>query len=282
MDLAVLHGLNLVAVVVVAQGVWTMARPLLRHPVHWLLAVAAAAIVLAGSRPGWQLLAIAVGAAGVAALSAPRAAAAAALQAPPRGKPVWAALGLFVAASALTLGAGPSPSLINTAAASWRAGALVFGGGHVVLPLLEAPFVGHGWMSAEHFLAGYGAAQAMPGPMFSVGAYLGASVAGVPPWSGALAGLLGLFAPGFLLLVAVLPLWQAWLGDPRRAGTVAGINAAAWGCSPRPCATPCGRRPSPTSGTSPSSRWAWPCSCRCAVTRFGPWPGAWAPRWRAG
>jgi len=226
---AVLHGLKLVAVVVVAQGVWTMARQLLPDLPRWLIATAAAALVLAGNSPAWQLASIGLGALAGLALktgAAPRAST--------TGVPLplaWLCLALFGLglAMALAVAGRASPSASGLAAAGWRAGALVFGGGHVVLPLLEAPFVGHGWLQGERFLAGYGAAQAMPGPMFSVGAYLGASVPGTPPWLGALVTLLCLFAPGFLLLVAALPLWQGWLAHPRRAGMAAGINAAAVG-----------------------------------------------------
>lgn len=227
---AVLHGLKLLAVVVVAQGVWTMGRQLLTDRWRWLIAVAAVAIVLAGSSPGWQLLAMATGALAGLALKLPTAAPAASAQTGWSRHAVLPCLLLFGSGLALALAtAGGDASVAHLAAAAWRAGALVFGGGHVVLPLLQAPFVGHGWMSDGHFLAGYGAAQAMPGPMFSLGAYLGASVPGVDPWTGALVTLACLFAPGFLLLGAALPTWQRWVADPRRAGMVAGLNAAAVG-----------------------------------------------------
>jgi len=227
---AVLHGLKLLAVVVVAQAVWTLGRQLLTDRLRWLVAAAATAIVLVGATPGWQLMAIACGAViGLYLPGAPAVPASTASLRWPRAIALPCAL-LFALGLALALATGgAATSAPHLGAAAWRAGSLVFGGGHVVLPLLEAPFVGNGWMTGERFLAGYGAAQAMPGPMFSVAAYLGASVPGVDPVAGAVVCLLGLFAPGFLLLGAALPAWQHWIAHPRRAGMIAGINAAAVG-----------------------------------------------------
>ena len=225
---AVLHGLKLLAVVVVAQGVGGMARQLLPDSKHWLVAATAAAIVLVGHGIAWQLLAIGVGAlAGLGLAAAPAPSRPSSRRVPARA--AWSCGLLFLLGLGLSALSGARPSPANLAGAAWRAGALVFGGGHVVLPLLEAPFVGQGWMSGERFLAGYGAAQAMPGPMFSIGAYLGASVLGVAPWLGATVTLLCLFAPGLLLVAAALPFWQTWLARPRWAGVAAGVNAAAVG-----------------------------------------------------
>ncbi|HVJ39560.1 MAG TPA: chromate efflux transporter [Stenotrophomonas sp.] len=231
LGMAVLHGLKLVAVVMVAQGVWSMARALTPDLPRKGLALLAAAIVLLGAAPGWQLVAIGVGA--LAGLWLPATARVGIAPLPgtrlPSRRVAMACLALLATGFALSLFGGRSASLAGVAAADFRAGALVFGGGHVVLPLLQGSFVGNGWVSAERFLAGYGAAQAVPGPMFSFAAFLGASVEGVPPLAGALLGLLALFLPGFLLLVAALPYWSAWLADRRRAGIVAGINAAVVG-----------------------------------------------------
>jgi len=102
----------------------------------------------------------------------------------------------------------------------------VFGGGHVVLPLLEASMVAPGWLDADAFLAGYGAAQAVPGPMFTLSVYLGAQVGGP---AGALVALVGIFLPGFLLLWAVLPSWDRVSAMPRARRVVAGVNAAVVG-----------------------------------------------------
>lgn len=231
LGLATLHGLKLVAVVMVAQGVWSMARSLTPDLPRRGVALLAAAIVLLGAAPAWQLAAIGVGALAGLWLPATAAVATAPLAGTrlPSRRVAVACLALLGLGFALSLFSGHTASLPAMAAADFRAGTLVFGGGHVVLPLLQGSFVGNGWVSAERFLAGYGAAQAVPGPMFSFAAFLGASVDGVPPLAGALLCLLALFLPGFLLLIAALPYWSAWLVDRRRAGIVAGINAAVVG-----------------------------------------------------
>jgi chromate transporter len=137
--------------------------------------------------------------------------------------------GLFAVGLLLAMLAPPGavPSVATLAAACYRAGALVFGGGHVVLPLLEQALVRPGWLQADAFLAGYGAAQAVPGPMFSLAAYLGAALPlEVSPALGGLVALVALFLPGFLLLAAVLPLWTRLVRHPRAARAIAGANAA--------------------------------------------------------
>jgi chromate transporter len=114
--------------------------------------------------------------------------------------------------------------------AFYRAGALVFGGGHVVLPLLKEAIVQPGWISPDRFLAGYGAAQALPGPLFTVAAFLGATMSA--PYggiAGALLGLAAIFLPGFLILVGVLPFWEALRQRPRAQAAMAGTNAAVVG-----------------------------------------------------
>src|SRR5690606_10288595 len=114
--------------------------------------------------------------------------------------------------------------------AFYRAGALVFGGGHVVLPLLEAEVVGRGWVSAEDFLAGYGAAQAVPGPLFTFAGYLGALLSVEPNGvAGAAFALVAIFLPGFLLLVAVLPVWDRLSGRRPIRAAMRGANAAVVG-----------------------------------------------------
>ncbi|MEA3644289.1 MAG: chromate transporter, partial [Lamprobacter sp.] len=112
----------------------------------------------------------------------------------------------------------------------YRAGALVFGGGHVVLPLLEASLVEPGWISADAFLSGYGAAQAVPGPLFTVAAYLGAiAMPGASAVLGAAIALLGLFLPGMLLLMGVLPFWSRLRQQQAARAAMAGANAAVVG-----------------------------------------------------
>jgi len=114
--------------------------------------------------------------------------------------------------------------------AFWRAGSLVFGGGHVVLPLLETAVVGQGWVSESQFLAGYGAAQAVPGPLFTFAAFLGASLAvGAEGILFAIIALVGIFAPGLLLMLGVLPFWAAVQSTPLVSSAVRGASAAVVG-----------------------------------------------------
>jgi chromate transporter len=141
-------------------------------------------------------------------------------------------LALFLAGLLATLlvPASGTPGVAAVAGAFYRAGALVFGGGHVVLPLLQHTVVDSGWVGRDTFLAGYGAAQAMPGPMFSLAAFLGAEVPlGWPAALGATVALLAIFLPGFLLLLAVLPAWARLSRHRLAGGTVAGANAAVLG-----------------------------------------------------
>jgi chromate transporter len=115
-------------------------------------------------------------------------------------------------------------------AAFYRSGALVFGGGHVVLPLLREAFVAPGWVSDDAFLAGYGAAQAVPGPLFTFAAYLGA-VSNLDPngIAGAVLGLIGIFLPGILVLIGMLPFWDAFRMRLEAQAAMRGVNAAVVG-----------------------------------------------------
>ena len=114
--------------------------------------------------------------------------------------------------------------------AFYRAGSLVFGGGHVVLPLLQAAVVPPGWVTNDAFLAGYGAAQAVPGPLFTFAAYLGAVMGPQPNgWAGAAICLVAIFLPSFLLVIGVLPFWQALRGKPFAQAALNGVNAAVVG-----------------------------------------------------
>ena len=230
---AVLHGLKLVAVVVVAHGVLGMARQLTPDAPRLLIAAASLLMVaLAGS--AWvSLLAIVLGALTGRLLCAGLGAPAAAVFPVRYGRRMaLVLLGLFLAglAGALLLPSEGQASLAALAATFYRAGALVFGGGHVVLPLLQQGTVATGWITPDAFLAGYGAAQAVPGPMFSLAAFLGAQVGlGLPPAVGAVVALLALFLPGFLLLLAVLPFWGELAARPGYARVIAGVNAAVVG-----------------------------------------------------
>jgi chromate transporter len=230
--LALLHGLKLVAVCVVAYGLWGMARQMTPDLPRLLLAAAAGALVLVSGTAWAQLLAIALGA------LIGRWACRHVTAQPPAAIPVRYGRRLtamatvaFLAVLALALlwPAG-EPTAPAMTAAFYRAGALVFGGGHVVLPLLQESLVDTGWIGSDTFLAGYGAAQALPGPMFSIAAFLGAEVpTGLPSLLAAGLAVLALFLPGFLLLTAALPAWQrltAWQGA---SPLLAGINASVVG-----------------------------------------------------
>jgi chromate transporter len=228
--LGILHGLKIVAVAIVAQAVLGMARSLCPDAPRATIAVAAVAMlaVMPGSL-GMIGAILLGGAAGLAVLRAP------AQARDPMPVPVsrgagLAALGLFAGLlAALPALAGLSPALA-VADGFFRAGALVFGGGHVVLPLLEAGVVAPGWVSEDAFLAGYGAAQAVPGPLFTFAAYLGALIAPGPNGvAGALLALAAIFLPGFLLLVGCLPFWDGLRRTDRAQAAMQGANAAVVG-----------------------------------------------------
>jgi chromate transporter len=229
-----LHGLQVVAVAVVAQAVWSMARSLCPDRPRASIAVVATVIALAAPTAIGQIAAILAGAAAGAGLGgeAPALAASGRLAVPVSRRLAVAALLLFaLLLIGLPIVAGVSgvPALA-VAEAFYRAGALVFGGGHVVLPLLHASVVEPGWVSEDAFLSGYGAAQAVPGPLFTFAAYLGA-ITTVPPsgWPGAALCLVAIFLPGVLLVLGVLPFWRS-LGRGRlMQAALRGVNAAVVG-----------------------------------------------------
>ncbi|WP_279487243.1 chromate efflux transporter [Aeromonas veronii] len=224
---AALHGLKLLALIVVADAVLTMSRRFCATGMtQGIMVVTAAALWW---QPGLltQLLMLA-GAALICARSqrgAGSVPASAELPAAASSQPHWPTLLLFgILFIGLPLLASPIGQLV---ADFYRAGSLVFGGGHVVLPLLQES-VGH-TLNEQQFLTGYSLAQLVPGPMFTLATYLGAQLQPEMPLLGALSATLALFAPGFLLLWAVGPCWQQWLAQPRLAGAVTGINAAVVG-----------------------------------------------------
>ena len=227
------HGLKLVAVAVVAQAVWGMARSLCPDLPRAAIALAAGALSLSLPAALGPVAAIALGAvAGRLALQVAAVAPAPAL-APGLSRRTGAML--LLAAGALLVGlplaaaAAGSPGL-QAVSVFYQAGALVFGGGHVVLPLLQAGVVAPGWVSEEVFLAGYGAAQAVPGPLFSFAAFLGAAMpAPLGGWAGGLALLVALFAPGLLLVAGALPFWDTLRGRQPVRRALAGANAAVVG-----------------------------------------------------
>jgi chromate transporter len=224
-----LHGLKIVAAAVVAQAVWGMARSLAPDRARMSLAVAAAAVALALPSTLGQIAAIALGA--VAGLIIrPVAISAAPLPAAPHLSRRVAAIALALFAALLVglplAASATGNQSLALANVFYRSGALVFGGGHVLLPLLQAAVVPPGWVSDDTFLAGYGAAQAVPGPLFTFAAYLGTAIAG---WAAGLWCIVAVFLPGFLLVVGALPWWSALRGNRSIQSALAGINAAVVG-----------------------------------------------------
>ena len=212
--IGLLHGLKLVAVAIVAQAVWGMARTLCPDRERASIAVAATLVILFSASSSAQVGAIALG--GVAGLwlcrNAPATPSGHIAMPVSRTAGVVALTGFFLLLGGLpVLRASVPSSGIALFDAFYRSGALVIGGGHVVLPLLREGFVTPGWVSDDAFLAGYGAAQAVPGPLFTFAAYLGAVVNPTPHGiAGAALGLIGIFLPGILILVGTLPFWDAF------------------------------------------------------------------------
>ncbi len=224
---AALHGLKLLALVVVADAVLTMSRQFCKTTRNQGIMVATAAALW--WQPGLltQLVMLAGAALLCARVGAPQTPGpqSSPAQSIPVHQPHWPTLLLFALLFVgLPLLGSPVGQLV---ADFYRAGSLVFGGGHVVLPLL-AESVGHS-LNQQQFLTGYSLAQLVPGPMFTLATYLGAQLLPATPVGGALLATLALFLPGFLLLWAMGPCWQSWLTRPRLAGAVAGINAAVVG-----------------------------------------------------
>ncbi|WP_353184816.1 chromate efflux transporter [Bosea sp. (in: a-proteobacteria)] len=227
------HGLKLVAVAVVAQAVWGMARSLTPDRPRAAIALAALLVVIFAAGSTGQVAAILAGA--VLGLRFCREAGASVpghLAFPVSRRAGLIALALFVLLLAgLPLAAAASGQHgVALFDVFYRAGALVFGGGHVVLPLLEAAVVQPGWIGSGPFLAGYGAAQAVPGPLFSFVAFLGAAMAPAPAGIiGATICLVAIFTPGLLLVVAALPFWNGLRGRPLAQAAMRGMNAAVVG-----------------------------------------------------
>ncbi|NMZ89991.1 chromate efflux transporter [Pseudomonas marginalis] len=228
-----LHGLKVVAVAVVAQAVWGMARNLCTDAPRVAVMLLAACVALLQTSAWGQVGVILV--AGMAGLLLFKPAPPTAHDTLPvtisrRAGALWLSLFVLLLASLPILTQlMPNPTLAVTDA-FYRTGALVFGGGHVVLPLLQAEVVPRHWVSNDVFLAGYGAAQAMPGPLFTFAAFLGASMTQTPSgWLGGLLCLLAIFAPSFLLVMGALPFWEGLRRSPRTQAALAGVNAAVVG-----------------------------------------------------
>ncbi len=226
----VLHGLQLAAVAVVAQAVWSMARGLCPDPSRRLLALAAVILLLLVPGFAGQLAVLLGGAAAGLLLprhALPPAPDAATPAVSRRAAKLCLASFFILLLFCLPGWRGGSLALF---AAFYRTGALVFGGGHVVLPLLQSAVVAPGWVSPKLFLAGYGAAQAMPGPLFTVAAFLGAlAIHGPGGFAGAAIALMGIFLPGLLLAAGLLPYWHGIRQNPACAAALNGVNAAVVG-----------------------------------------------------
>ena len=227
-----LHGLKIVAVAVVAQAVRAMAQRLCPDRIRAALALAAAALMLAFPTAGGQIgVLVAGGLIGWAFLPAEADLRAIAMPAPSQAAGVAAGVAFVVLLFGLPLLAdATSNHALALFSAFYRAGSLVFGGGHVVLPLLQQAVVPPGWIGNDAFLAGYGAAQAVPGPLFTFAAYLGAAMRPTPNGGvGALIALIAIYLPSFLLLIAALPFWGVLRQRAEAQAALKGVNAAVVG-----------------------------------------------------
>lgn len=229
-----IHGLKVAAVAVVAQAVWGMAQSLAPDRERATLAVLAAMLALAVPTAWGQVGAIALGGlAGFLFLKNHKSLPHVEFSVPVSRKIGFMCLFLFVAlliALPIISTALPENNGILLFDHFYRAGALVFGGGHVVLPLLQAGVVPQGLVSYDQFLAGYGAAQAVPGPLFTFAAYLGAVMGPQPNgWAGAALCLAAIFLPSFLLIIGALPFWESLRKFAAVRSALLGINAAVVG-----------------------------------------------------
>jgi chromate transporter len=231
--LHLLRGLKIAAVAVVVQAVWSMGRMLCPDRARvTIAALSAIAVILLGAAYGQIASIVAAGITGAAFLKSSTE-----VPGAPLGMPGTkaGALGCLAAFALLLFGLPAIAASLHSYpldlfAAFYRVGSLVFGGGHVVLPLLEAVVVPRGWVPANAFMAGYGAAQAVPGPLFSFAAFLGAASTGHPSGTaGALIATVAIFLPSFLLVGAALPLWSELRAFAPMRRAMAGINAAVVG-----------------------------------------------------
>lgn len=224
-----LHGLLVAAVAVVAQAVWGMAKNFAYDRLRASIAIAAAIFTLLLPSVFSQVgVIVAAGIAGLFLLRNTSEAKPTRIAIAIHKKTAISLLILFIA----LLGLLPIARKLTDSHwialfdSFYRSGALVFGGGHVVLPLLQAEVVPTGWLTADEFLAGYGAAQAVPGPLFTFASYLGMASFG---WKGALVATIGIFLPSFLLIIGMLPFWNWLRHHPRFQAALGGINAAVVG-----------------------------------------------------
>ena len=232
-DAGWLHGLKVVAVAVVAQAVWGMARSLCPDRERATIAVLASIVTLAWPTAVGQLSSIAIaGIAGLVIFRGPATSSLSHIHFPigkMTGITAWGIFFALLVGLPLVRQIQPGHSL-EVFDSFFRVGSLVFGGGHVVLPLLQTEVVGPGWITNEQFVAGYGATQAVPGPLFTFSAYLGAVMGPEPNgWTGAFLALVAIFLPSFLLVVGALPFWDLLRSAPVFQSALKGINAAVVG-----------------------------------------------------
>jgi chromate transporter len=232
-DIGWLHGLKIAAVAVVTQAVWNMGRQLCPDRTRASFAILAALLVLAWESALAQIAAIVVDAiAGWRLLPGATLPSSGHLEFRISRRLGWTAwiffFGLLATLPVLAQFTGSHGVALFDS--FYRAGSLVFGGGHVVLPMLRAEVVPAGWLTDDEFLAGYGVAQAVPGPLFTFAAYLGTAAKGEPNgWVGGILTLAAIFLPAFFLALGPLPFWNAWRHKPAIRSTLSGVNAAVVG-----------------------------------------------------
>jgi chromate transporter len=233
LDPGAIQGLKLVAVAVVAQAVWGMGKNFCTDlPRLCLMAAACAAMLLASSVIGQVGVIVLAGLVGMGLFKPSMASEHEQLPIKLNHRTAGIFLALFVILLVgLPIVSRTSASeIIAIIDAFYRSGALVFGGGHVVLPLLQAEVVPPNWINNEIFLAGYGATQAVPGPLFTFAAFLGAAMQSGPGgWIGAIISLVAIFAPSFLLVLGCLPFWESLRQNQKMQAALIGINAAVVG-----------------------------------------------------
>ncbi|MGZ6018010.1 MAG: chromate efflux transporter [Phenylobacterium sp.] len=230
----VLHGLQIAAAAVVLNALVAMARTLAVGPIRAGIAIGAGFGLLMPHGPVAQILALVAGAAFGAAFLREEAVI-------PPDDPATHRVPAEVSVAALAVFAlllGVLPFLaawlddptFGLASVFYRAGALVFGGGHVVLPLLQSEVVGRGWLNLDDFLGGYGAVQALPGPLFSFAGFVGSAQEVAPGgWRGGIVALMAIFLPSLLLILGVLPFWDRLKGQPVARAAMSGLNAVVVG-----------------------------------------------------
>ncbi|TFE19722.1 chromate transporter [Cohnella luojiensis] len=224
-----IHGLKVVAVAIVAHAIWGMGQKLTPDRNRITIAIVSAGIALLWQTAVSQVaIIIAAGILGLFLYKEIKPSDVPKIQVPiPKYIAVFSLILFFALLFLLPIASGLGPrGWVSIFDSFYRSGSLVFGGGHVVLPLLERELVPTGWVTEEAFLAGYGATQAVPGPLFTFAAYLGAVIHG---WTGALVATAGIFLPAFLLVIGTLPFWDTLRRLPKIQGALVGVNAAVVG-----------------------------------------------------